>query len=128
MLSAARIIVSLIFGYVVTVALVAASTFAIVHLRRDIVLDGRRLSTRYKLLQDLLWILHSAIGGYIALLIAWNASHTLTAALLAVILLVTLWRNSEEARQIGLLHMLAASGSIIIGIAAAYYLRGLQMR
>ncbi|MBS1821973.1 MAG: hypothetical protein JST61_08370 [Acidobacteria bacterium] len=128
MLSAARIVVSLVLGYAETVALAMVSTFALVHLRRDIVLDGRRLSMRYKLLQGVLWMVNSAIAGYLALLAAGNASHALTAALLAAALVVALWRNTEEARQTGLLYMLAASASIVAGVAVAYYARGLQMR
>jgi hypothetical protein len=128
MLSAALIIVSLILGYVVTVALSMVSTFAIVHLRRSIVLDDNRLSTRYKLLQDLLWVLCSAIGGYLALLVAQHASLLLTAALLAAILIFMLWKNSAETRQVGLLYMLLTSACIVIGIASAYFIRTLQMR
>ncbi|MBS1800900.1 MAG: hypothetical protein JSS95_13880 [Acidobacteria bacterium] len=123
MLTAALIVVSLVLGYVVTVALSMVSTFAIVHFRRGLVVQDRRLRTRYKLLQDLLWIVYSAVGGYLALLAANHAPLPLTAMLLAAILILVLWKNSQETRQVGLLYMLLTSACIIAGIAAAYMLR-----
>jgi uncharacterized membrane protein YfcA len=128
MLSAALIVVSLILGYVVTVTLSMVSTFAIVHFRRGIVVEDRRLTTRYKLLQNLLWIVHSAIGGYLALLVANHAPLLLTAVLLAAILILMLWKNTHETRQVGLLYMLLTSACVVAGIATAYLIRALQTR
>jgi hypothetical protein len=127
MLSTALIIVSLILGYVVVAALTMVSTFAIASLNSSFVVDGHRLRTRYKLLQDALWTLSSGIGGYLALLAAREASLALTAILLAAVLLFVLWKNSEETRQIGLLHMLLMSACIVAGIAVAYIIRVLQI-
>ena len=128
MLAAALIVISLVLGYLVTVTLLSASTFVVVHHWRSIVLDGDRLSARYKLLQDLLWGLSSAIGGYLALLVAYDAPLQLTALLLAVFLIYMFWKNPTETRQIGLLYSLLTSACIVIGIAAAYLIRTLQIR
>jgi hypothetical protein len=126
MLSASLITVSLILGYVVVIALIMVSTFAIVKLRPQLAVENHRLSRRYKLLQDALWFLYSALGGYIAIVAAAEASISLTAALLATILVIAFWRNPEEAQQRGLPHMLLTSACIVAGIASAYLLRAWQ--
>jgi hypothetical protein len=38
-----------------------------------------------------------------------------------------LWKNGEETRQIGLLHMLLLSACIVTGIGVAYVIRILQI-
>jgi hypothetical protein len=127
MLSAALIIVSLILGYVIVAGLAMVSAFAITRHIPGFVVENHRLRTRYKLLQDALWAVSSCIGGYLALLAAQEASLALTATLLAVVLLFVLWKNGEETRQIGLLHMLLLSACIVTGIGVAYVIRILQI-
>jgi len=127
MLSAALIIVSLILGYVVVAALTMVSTFTVIRLQPRFVVESHRLRTRYKLLQDFLWVISSGIGGYLALLAAHEASLLATATLLSALLLFALWTNGEETRQLGLLHMLLKSACVIAGIAVAYIIRVLQL-
>jgi len=128
MLSAALITVSLIIGYVVVIALTMVSIFTIAKLHPHFVVKNHRLRARYKLLQDIFWFGFALIGGYVAIMAAAEASTSLTSALLVVILLIALWKNSEETKQRGLPHMLLASASIVAGIGAAYAIRAWQLQ
>ena len=127
MLSAALITVSLILGYLVVIAFTMVSVFTIATLHPHFPVENYRLRTRYKLLQSMLWFVFAFIGGYLAILAAAEASTLLTSGLLAVILVIALWRNPSEAKQRGLLHMLLASASIVAGISAAYAIRAWQL-
>ena len=122
MLSASLITVALILGYTVAVALMMLSVFGIAGTRPRLAVDNYRVRIRYKLLQDLLWIVYAGLGAYLSVWVAADAHPSLTAALLAAILIGVLWKNPEEARQTGLLHMLLSSACILAGIAVGYAL------
>lgn len=128
MLSAAIITVSLIAGYTLVAALTMLATFAIAKLSPTLAVKDHRLNESYNLLQDLLWLIFSAAGGYVAVAGSTEASPPFTAAALAVIFLVVIWSNQSEARQRGLIHMLITSACIVAGIAGAYALRMKQIR
>jgi hypothetical protein len=130
MFSVAIIIVSLIAGYTLVAALTMFATFAIAKLSPTLAIKDHRLSNSYNLLQDLLWLIFSAAGGFVAVAVAGStgASPLFTAAALAVILLVVIWSNHSEARQRGFIHMLITSTCIVAGIAGAYVLRMKQIQ
>ncbi|MDE1177864.1 MAG: hypothetical protein PW789_14895 [Edaphobacter sp.] len=123
MLSAALILVSFLMGYIVVVSLIAFSNFVIPTYLRTFAVRNNQLSTGYKLLQDLLWLVCSLIGGYIVVAGSIEARPRITAILLAVALLIVMWRNMSEVRQRGLFHMMLSSLGIIIGVAGAYLLQ-----
>lgn len=120
MLSVSLLVVALVFGYVAVIALMLASTFAIVGLRPALAVENYRLRSPYKLFQDLLWLLFSCIGGYLVAWVATGANPLLAAALLAVIFIRTLWLNHGEAEQNGLIHVLVSSSCIVVGAVAGY--------
>lgn len=123
MLSAALIFVSLVVAYVVVAALTTLSTLILVTVKPSFAVENNRLRSRYKLLQDLFWLVFSAVGGYVAVTGATEASPMIAAALLVALLLAVIWANRAEARQRGMLHMLLTSLCIMGGVAGGYLLR-----
>jgi NADH:ubiquinone oxidoreductase subunit 6 (subunit J) len=123
MISATLIVVSLILGYVIAVGLSMMFVFGVVRIWPSLVRQNHRLTGIYLLLQDVVWFVIAAVAGYAA---SWVAAESSTpwvgAALLGVVLVVAMWRNIEEVMQRGLIHMLLASGCVLAGVAAGFWL------
>jgi hypothetical protein len=128
MLSAALIFISLIIGYVVVVALAGLSAFAITSYMPAFAVQNGRLSTSYNLLLDLMWLLYSFLGGYIAAAGAAEASPHIAAGLLALALIGVMWTGLAEARQRGLIHLFISTACVVAGIAAGYIFRMQQIQ
>ncbi len=64
---------ALLPGYLIAVALLMTATFGITSLAPAFVVKDYRIRKRYKLTQDLVWLLCAAAGGYVTALIAGKA-------------------------------------------------------
>jgi hypothetical protein len=123
MISITLIAVSLILGYVIAVGLSMVFVFGFVRILPSLVRQDHRLSGIYLLLQDGIWFVSAAAAGYAASWIAVESSAPWAgAALLGVVLVGAMWRNTEEVMQRGLIHMLLASGCAFAGVAAGFWL------
>jgi hypothetical protein len=127
MLSAALIVVSLSIGYILVVGLVGSTTYGLAMLKPSLAVRDHRITTTFNLFQDVVWLIFSALGGYVVATGAAEASPRLAAALFAAILIFVVWRNMDEARHRGMIHMLITSSFILVGIAAGYFLHMHQL-
>jgi hypothetical protein len=123
MISVILIAVSLILGYIVAVGVSIVFVFGVVRMLSSLVRQNQRLTGIYLLLQDGIWFVSAAVAGYAA---SWIAAESLApwvgAALLGVVLIGAMWRNTEEVMQRGLIHMLLASGCAVVGVAVGFWL------
>jgi hypothetical protein len=89
----------------------------------SLVRQDHHLTGIYLLLQDAMWFVCAAAAGYASSWIAVESSSPwVGAALLGVVLVWALWRNTEEVMQRGLIHMLLASGCAFAGVVAGFWL------
>jgi hypothetical protein len=123
MITDVLIAVALALGYVVAVALSMAGTFAITAANPTFVAKEYRIRQRYKLIQELLWLVCATAGGYVTALVAGGAYPWLSGTLLAGILILVLWTNTWEMRQRGLAHQLLMSMVTAAGVAIGYLFR-----
>jgi hypothetical protein len=122
MISITLIAVSLILGYVIAVGLSMVFVFGVVRMLPSLVRQDHRLSGIYLLLHDGIWFVSAAVAGYAASWVAVESSAPWGGAtLLGVVLVVAMWRNTEEVMQRGLIHMLLASGCAVAGVATGFW-------
>jgi hypothetical protein len=117
------LVAALAFGYVVAVGLAMAATFGIAAASPAFVTREHRIRQRYKLIQELLWLVCTAAGGYVTAAVTSTANPWLSGALLAGILLLVLWTNTWEMRQRGLANQFLMSVVTVAGVVAGYVLR-----
>ena len=123
MLSATLIAVALILGYLVAVGLSMMVFFGVARTAPQFVVKGHLVRTRYKLLEELVWLVCVTAGSYLSALVAeLTMRPMLVGGLLALILILVLWANRWETRQRGLGHQLLMSAVSAAGVAAGYYL------
>ena len=127
MMTALLTAAALLPGYIVAVVLLMAVSFAITSRVPAFVVHDYRIRKRYKLTQDLVWLMCATAGGYVTafmtpivggVFIPW-----LPCAALAIVLIVMLWSNSWEMRQRGITHQILISIVTIAGVAAGYLLQ-----
>ncbi len=127
MMTALLTAAALLPGYIVAVALLMAASFAITSRVPAFVVHDYRIRIRYKLTQDLIWLMCAAAGGYVTafmtpvvggVFIPW-----LPCAALAIVLILVLWGNSWEMRQRGIAHQILMTIATVAGVAAGYILQ-----
>jgi uncharacterized membrane protein YfcA len=114
---------ALAFGYLVAVGLSMAATFGIAAASPAFVTRGYRVRRRYKLVQELVWLVCSAAGGYVTAAVTSAVNPWVSGGLLAGALLLVLWTNTWEMRQRGLTNQLLMSVVTVAGVVAGYILR-----
>lgn len=124
MINATFILFALALGYAVSAGLLMLATFSIARSSPAFVVQDHLLKPGYRFLQELLWLICTAAGGYAS---AWMASLTthpwFVAITLISILLVVLWSNTWEMAQRGLGHQLLMSIITIAGVCGGFLLR-----
>jgi predicted histidine transporter YuiF (NhaC family) len=122
MLTVSLIVVSVILGYLLAVALSMVTTFAVARQWPGFAVRDHRMRNQYLLFQDAVWLVSGAVAGYAASLLVADSMPWAAAALLAVMVIAAMWRNTEEVMQRGLIHMLLASACIVAGVGAGFAL------
>jgi surface polysaccharide O-acyltransferase-like enzyme len=122
MFSLAVITISLVAGYAIVVGLISLASFGLASAQPRFAVTDQRLRKTYKLLLMVLWFIFSAVGAYVATAIASVASPRNAVVLLSAVLIVAVWRNKTEARQLGLISLLLVSVCIVAGATAGYLL------
>jgi hypothetical protein len=122
MITASYIALALFLGYAVAVGLSMATTFGITAASRDFVVRDHRIRRGYKYAQDVVWLVCSVAGGYVASLINGPAHAWVVGTGLAGILIVVLWMNAWEMRQRGVGHQISMSLASGAGVAAGFLL------
>lgn len=122
MFSAALIFVSLCIGYLLVVGLVGLTTYGIAVMQPGLAVRNRRVTLLFNLLQCIIWLIASTLGGFIVATGTAEASPRVAVGALALILLFVVWRNMNEARERGMILMLLTSIFIVAGICEGYSL------
>ncbi|MGH9595209.1 MAG: hypothetical protein ACRD3K_00280 [Edaphobacter sp.] len=122
MITASYITFALFLGYVVAVGLSMAATFGITAASHDFVEKDSRITRGYKYLQDGVWLLCSAAGGYVASLVNGHSHAFVVAAGLAGALIGVLWMNAWEMRQRGIGHQISMSLGSVAGVTIGFLL------
>ena len=111
-------------GYTITVSMFLVATIGIASGVPRFAVHEYRITTRYKLLQDLLWLGCTAVGSFGAAVLAGPSNLIEAACVLAATLLFVLWRNTWEVRERGLPHQILLSvvtaAGITLGSVLAY--------
>ncbi len=123
MITATVLVVSLLLGYLVTLACALGGTFLISSLAPRFVIANHYLRGGYKLSQELVVLLASTIGGYASAAVGGSIHPLVTELSLAAILVSINWINSWELRQRGLAHQILLTVCLIAGVFAGYALR-----
>ena len=113
------IALALFLGYTVAVCLSMAATFGITAASRSFVSKNYRIRARYKFVQDAVWLVCSAAGGYVAALVNGGSPWVVGGGLVAILVGV-LWLNAWEMRQRGLGHQISMSIGSVVGVAAGF--------
>lgn len=122
MITASYIALALFLGYAVAVGLSMAATFGITAASRSFVSRNYRIRTQYKYVQDAVWLVCTAAGGYAAALVYGGSHPWLVGVLLVGILNAVLWLNAWEMRQRGLGHQISMSVASAAGVAVGFML------
>jgi hypothetical protein len=124
MITGAFLLVAIVLGYLLTVGLSMAATFTITRSLPDLVARDHRITSRYKFLQDGVWLMCTVIGGYAtALVLGTDHSPWMGSIALMVVLMGVLWTNTWEMRQRGVGHQILISLATVAGVAAGFFLR-----
>jgi hypothetical protein len=124
MITGAFLLVAIVLGYLLTVGLSMAATFTITKSLPDLVSRDHRITSRYKFLQDGVWLLSAAVGGYAtALVLGTEHSPWMGSMALMAILMGVLWTNTWEMRQRGVGHQMLMSLATVAGVGAGFFLR-----
>lgn len=123
MITGTIITIALVAGYAVTVGLYLLLTLGIASASPAFVAENFRLRNRYKLVNDLVWLLCTMTGSFATALVGGAILPWTLGTLLAAVLIAMLWKNSWEARQRGLPHQLLMTVLTVVGVAAGYALR-----
>jgi hypothetical protein len=114
---------SLIPGYLVAVGLLMAATFGITSLAPAFAVKEYRIRKRYKLVQDLVWLVCATAGGFVTAAVAGAAQVWLAGIVLAGAMILVLWTNSWEMRQRGIVHQILMSLVSAAGVATGCMLQ-----
>jgi O-antigen/teichoic acid export membrane protein len=115
---------ALVLGYVLTVVCSLIATFGITTAFPHFVAKEHRLTSAYKRMYALVWMLSATVGGFAAVATAsvGGISPWLIGVALTLMLTGMLWYNSWEARQRGTAHQILISLTTAIGVAAGAWL------
>jgi hypothetical protein len=122
-ITAYYIALALFLGYVVAVGLAMAATFGITAVSRDFVTKDDRVRTRYKYVQEAVWLVCATAGGYVAAMIHGRSHPWVVGVGLVAVLVGVLWTNVWEMRQRGLGHQISMSIVSAGGVAVGFLLR-----
>jgi hypothetical protein len=122
MIRVTLIAVALLLGYVLTVVAMMAATFGLTSASPDFVVRECRLTTSYKRLQAVIWLVCVTLGAFATYMVAQGTYPVIVGGLLALVFVAMLWRNSWEARQRGMAHQILMSMVSILGVVAGYEL------
>lgn len=125
MITATILAFALVLGYVVTVGFYFLLTLGIASRLPHLMVENFRLRGGYQIVNALVWLLCSAMGGFAAAVAGRAVLPWTVGSLLATGLIAVLWKNSWEARQRGLPYQMLMTVLTVIGLAAGY---GLRMR
>ena len=124
MITGTFVLIALILGYGVAVGVSMLATFGITKAAPAFVATDHQLRSGYRVVQELVWFVCAAIGGYVAAWVTGPGMHPwLVGAALAGTLAAVLWGNTWEVAQRGLGHQLVMSVATIIGVGAGFVLR-----
>jgi hypothetical protein len=124
MITAAFLLLAIVLGYLVTVGLSMAATFAMTTASPDLVARDYRITPRYKFLQDGVWLVCTTVGAYItALVLGRDHSPWIGGLALMLVLIGVLWMNAWEMRQRGVGHQILMSIATVVGVSAGFFLR-----
>jgi hypothetical protein len=123
MITASYLALSLFLGYSVAIGLSMAATFGITAVSPGMVARNYRITSRYKFLQDTVWLLCTTAGAYVSALIVGRDNAWLGGASLVAVLVGVLWINAWEMRQRGLVHQILMSVATVVGVVAGFLLR-----
>ena len=120
MITITLIAVALFLGYVLTAVCMLVATFGLTSAAPAFVLQDYRITTAYKLMQTLSWVVSVTLGAFVACAVAQASYPLIVAALFAVCVTLLLWLNAWEARQRGMAYQILMSLGSIAGAAAGY--------
>jgi len=124
MITGAFLLLAIVLGYLVTVGLSMAATFAMTSASPDLVTRNYRITPRYKFLQDGVWLVCTTVGAYMtALVLGRDHSPWIGCLALMLVLIGVLWRNAWEMRQRGVGHQILISVVTVVGVSAGFFLR-----
>ena len=123
MITVVLLLSALIFGYASAVALLMAFTFGIGSWAPAFVVKEYRITTRYKLTEELAWLVCASAGGYIAAAVAGRTLLWGLGAVLAAMMIVALWSNTWEMRHRGIAHQVLMSVASIAGVTVGCLLQ-----
>ncbi|WP_433968914.1 hypothetical protein [Tunturiibacter gelidiferens] len=124
MITGAFLLLAIVLGYLVTVGLSMAATFAMTAASPDLVARDYRITPRYKFLQAGVWLLCTTVGGYMTdLVLGRDHSPWIGGIGLMAVLIGVLWTNAWEMRQRGVGHQILMSAATVVGVSAGFFLR-----
>jgi len=123
MITGSFLALALFLGYAVTVGLSMAATFGISAALPSFVAEDYRIRRRYKFVQDVVWLICTTAGGYVAALVIGPARPWMGGIGLVAILVGVLWRNAWEMRQRGIEHQILMSVATVVGVVAGFLIR-----
>jgi hypothetical protein len=124
MITGAFLLLAIVLGYLLTVGLSMAATFSITKSWPDLVARDHRITSRYKFLQDGVWLLSAMVGGYAtALVLGTDHSPWIGSMALMAVLIGVLWTNTWEMRQRGVGHQMLITLATMVGVGAGFFLR-----
>jgi hypothetical protein len=123
MITGSFLALALFLGYAVTVGLSMVATFGISAASPRLVAENARIRQKYKFLQDVVWLVCTTAGGYVAALVIGQTRPWLGGIGLVTILVGVLWINAWEMRQRGTEHQIVMSIVTAAGVAAGFLIR-----
>ncbi len=123
MITGSFLALALFLGYAVTIGLSMAATFGISAASRSFVAENYRIRRRYKVVQDVVWLVCTTAGGYVAALVIGLTHPWLGGVGLVAILIGVLWVNAWEMRQRGTEHQIVMSLVTAAGVAVGFMIR-----
>jgi hypothetical protein len=123
MMTAVFLLLALLLGYATTVALSLACVFGIASLSRGFVVKDLRITGRYRVAQDLLWLPCTGVGGYIASWVGMQVNQWILGGALIAVIVGVLWSNVWEMRQRGIPHQIAMTLISVAGVVLGFLLR-----
>ena len=112
----------LLLGYTLAVGSFLVVTLGIASAAPAFTVREYRIRTGYKLLQDILWLGCTFLGGLAAATLVGEFYPIIVDILLTAGLIAVLWRNAWEARQRGLPHQILMSVMTAAGVLLGFVL------
>ena len=112
----------LLLGYTLAVGSFLVVTLGIASAAPAFAVREYRIRTRYKLLQDVLWLGCTFFAGFAAAALVGEFYPVIVDLLLTAGLVAVLWMNAWEARQRGLPHQILMSMVTAAGVATGFIL------